>query len=120
MKRYAIGLLTLVAAVLTSACNNASCTFASDPGIIVTVVDSITNQNITPGASAVARAGFFSDSVAGGANATSISLAFNRTGIYNVTVHKATYRDWTRSNVSVFGSGCGVRESVSLTAKMQK
>ena len=120
MKRYAIRLLTLAAAVFTAACNNANCTFASDPGIIVTVVDSISNQNITPGASAVARMGFFTDSVAGGASATSISLAFNRTGIFNVTVHKPTYRDWTRNGVSVFGSGCGVRESVPLTAKMQK
>ena len=120
MKRYAIGLLTLAAAMFTAACNNANCTFASEPGIIVTVVDSISSQNITPGASVVARQGFFTDSVAASASATSVSLAFNRTGIYNVTVHKATYRDWTRNGVSVFGSGCGVRESVSLTAKLQK
>jgi hypothetical protein len=121
MKRYTAYLVALLGAGFSAACNNANCgTFSADPGIIVTVIDSITSQNITPGASAVARQGFFADSVMGGASATSISLAFNRRGIYNVTVHKATYRDWQRNNVSVFGAGCGIRESVEITAKMQK
>jgi hypothetical protein len=120
MKRYAAYLVALLGAGFSAACNNTNCTFVAEPGIIVTVLDSATSQNITPGASAVARQGFFADSATGSVNATNIQLAFNRTGIYNVTVHKATYRDWSRNGVSVFGSGCGVRESVELTAKLQK
>jgi hypothetical protein len=120
MKRYAAILLVLAAAGMSAACNNASCSFASEPGFVITVVDSVTMQNITPGASVVARQGFFTDSVAGGPGATTIELAFNRPGIYNLTVHKTGFRDWTRNNVTVFGSGCGIRESVAITTKMMK
>ena len=120
MKRYGAVLLALASAGLTAACNNANCSFNVEPGIIVTVVDSVTAANITPGSSAVARLGFFVDSVNASPNATTISLANNRAGIYNLTVHHAGYRDWQKNGVPVVGSGCGIRESVSVTAKLIK
>jgi hypothetical protein len=120
MKRQAALLLVLVLAVFSAACNNTGCSFTAEPGLIVTVVDSVTNQNITPGASAVARQGFYVDSVPAQPNATSIPLAYNRGGIYNLTVHKAGYRDWNKTGVPVIGSSCGIRGSVAVTARLIK
>ena len=122
MKRWSVLLSVLAAAVSTAACNAANCSFVSQPALVVTVVDSASSQNITPGSSAVARQGFFTDSVAvpSTATQTTIPLAYNRTGIYNLTVHHTGYRDWTRSGIGVVGIGCGIKETVAITAKLIK
>jgi hypothetical protein len=119
MKRWQIVTVLLGAAGLASGCNS-SCTFESEPALIVTVVDSVTSQNITPGSAVVARQGFYVDSVfvAPNASQVSVSLAYDRPGIYTLTVHHSGYRDWRRDAILVPGTGCGVRDPVALTTRL--
>jgi hypothetical protein len=120
MRRFATLLVVLAGAGLTAACNTTPCSFTAEPGLIVTVLDSVSNANITPGSAAVARQGFFVDSVNAQPNATNISLAYNRGGIYNLTVHHAGYKEWSKFGVPVPGSSCGIRASVNVIAKLIK
>ncbi|HSL70157.1 MAG TPA: hypothetical protein VK864_07925 [Longimicrobiales bacterium] len=119
MRRWQIVMVLLGATGLAAGCNSA-CTFESEPALIVTVVDSVTAQNITPGSAVVARQGFFIDSVfvAPNASQTSVSLGYDRPGIYTVTVHHAGYREWRRDGILVPGSGCGVRDPIALTTRL--
>ena len=120
MRRIAAILVVLAGAGLSAACNTTPCSFTAEPGLVVTVVDSISNANITQGSAVVARQGFFVDSVNATGTGTSVPLAYNRGGIYNLTVHHTGYKEWTKTGVPVPGSSCGIRASVNVIARLIK
>jgi hypothetical protein len=116
-------------AVVLGACNPLSlpvdCTADLRFGLIVTVVDSLTNA---PPASAtlIARTAAAVDSVGphsplptGQGAVLVLSAAPERPGTYDLTVRAAGYRDWTRTGVRVTADECHVRR-VELTARLQK
>ena len=117
-------LFTAVAAVmlLSLGCDalkiGTACTTEARPGLVVTVLDSVTKAQIS-GARVTARNGTTTDVVPDPWAATSAySLAFEKPGTYEVTVEKSGYRTWVRTNVRVTEDECHVK-TVSLTALLQ-
>jgi hypothetical protein len=94
------------------------CTTEARPGLFVTVLDSVTKSPIT-GASVTARSGTTSDVVPDFESArSSYYLAYEKAGTYSVTVEKAGYLTWSRTNVRVTSHECHVK-TVALTALLQ-
>jgi hypothetical protein len=95
-----------------------ACTDEARPGLVVTVLDSVTKAAIS-GASVTARSGTRTDVVPDYESArSSYPLAYEKAGTYSVTVEKAGYRTWLRSDVRVTSDRCHV-QTVSLTALLQ-
>ena len=99
------------------------CTLNIQPGIIVTIVDSITNEPRAAEAVGVAQGGSFSDSlrpysIDGQGVMLSRAAADERPGIYTVRIQASGYRDWVRTNVRVQSGDCHVEPAV-LTAQLQ-
>lgn len=102
------------------------CTTEARPGIIVTVVDSVTGD---PPATAtfIARSGAYVDSVmrsrapivVNGSPVLLIGTAVERPGTYDIVVRSPGYREWTRTGVRVTGDQCHVHLT-ELTARLQR
>jgi hypothetical protein len=119
-----LAIITLSATMSGAACNFGEvCTLHIQPGIIVTIVDSVTNEPRAAEAVGVAQAGSFSDSLRpywtdGQGVMLSRAAADERPGTYAVTIQKSGYRDWVRTNVRVRSGDCHV-QSAELTARLQ-
>jgi hypothetical protein len=112
-----------VSAGLAAACNllfTGACTADFRWGVVVEVRDSVTGAPAADGARLIVRDGAYAD--------TSDQLPFTepltlraageRGGIYDVTVEKSDYRDWTRTRVRVREDQCHVIP-VRLEARLQ-
>jgi len=88
------------------------------PSVIVTVEDSVTGANLTPGATVGISGGGYSASVVGEAPATAVNLGEGRTGTFTVTAAQAGYLVWTKTGVEVEEGRCGAN-TVKLTARLQ-
>jgi hypothetical protein len=122
---YRVGtIIILSAAMSAAACNlGENCTLHIQPGIIVTIVDSVTNEPRAAEAVGVAQAGSFNDSLRsywtdGQGVMLSRAAADERPGTYAVTIQTSGYRDWVRTNVRVRSGDCHV-QSAELTARLQ-
>lgn len=96
-----------------------SCTLEARPGIVLTVIDSISGL-VVAGDDVVATAtdGFYSDT--GSPNSEGmVPLAFERRGSYSVEVTANGFRPWVMNSVRVMEDACHVR-TVELLARMQR
>jgi hypothetical protein len=105
----------------------AGCTRVSDPVICpayippsvnVTVQDSVTGANVTPGATLVLREGTYVDSVQAPPVVTSMGVGVNRAGTFTLTVSQTGYQAWTKTGIKVEKGQCGVR-TVDVTARLK-
>ena len=126
MKRTVSWLLPLALLLALGACGEffggQLCTAHMAPGITVTITDSVSAEPRADDAVALAREGAFVDTlgpaVAQGGVLISRQGAWERKGIYQVTVRAAGYRDWVRSGVIVRPGDCHVQQ-VELHAPLQ-
>jgi hypothetical protein len=135
MIRSIVAVAVALAAAAASACSrgasdvtavppNGYCTAVASPGISVTLVDSVTGRTASfTGLYAVAAEGAFRDStmyaIPDSTGTVQLRLAYNRAGIYDVTVHADRYQPWTRSGVRVNPAGfCSTVINVPLTARL--
>lgn len=100
------------------------CTDEFRPGLNVFVKDSVSSAFAAAGASLIVTEGSYRDTASvplGLTSADSFALhgAGERSGMYDVTVRKAGYRDWTRNGVVVTRNDCHVN-TVTLTALLQR
>jgi hypothetical protein len=96
------------------------CVSIAFPAIEVTVLDSVTGLNITPGARAVGyRDGAIGDSsyVTGTANETGLSL-FGSAGSYTVSVTKPGYVTWEAAGIVVERTRCS-HTTVHVEARLK-
>jgi hypothetical protein len=100
------------------------CTDHVQPGIVVTIVDSVTGDPRAAQSSGVAQEGSFTDSLRplgfDGQPPVMVSrhAADERAGIYRVTVHAPGYRDWERSGLRVSSGDCHV-QTRAVIARLQ-
>lgn len=115
--------LLLLVAALTIACREQVLCPSSSPGPLISVFvkDSVTGLFAASGAKLVAR-GSDVDSASFPNGHADLDrqplLAAFLEGTYTVTVSKAGYRDWVKSNVTVTRIGCEVH-GASFTALLQ-
>ena len=97
------------------------CPLILSPGVAVEVRDAATGALTASGAKLVAQAGTYADSMSfpnqPDADAQHLTGAY-RAGVYTVTVTKAGYQPWVKTNVIVTAADCGVNR-VDLTALLQ-
>lgn len=109
-------------ATLTGACNPfiGACTQELRPGLVVEVRDAGTGAPAADGARLIARDGDYVETVEGPPvpGMTFLQAAGERAGKYTVTIQKAGYQDWTRSNIWVRDDGCHV-STARLEARLQ-
>ena len=119
MKR---ALLAAAALLGLAACDMLSgpviCPAIVPPSVIVTVQDSVTGANVTPGATVELRSGTFVTSEVGLEGWGSVSVGGNRTGTFTVTVSRTGYQTWTKTGVEVEEGPCGAR-TVQLTVRLK-
>ena len=112
----------LATATLIAGCNPypTSCTDELRYGIAVAIRDAVTGAPAAAGARLIAREGDYIETVDGPAVPDLIVLgaAGERPGKYTVTVQKAGYQTWTRSNIWVRDGGCHVK-TVQFEARLQ-
>lgn len=123
MARFArpVSLVLAIAWPLTAtACSEdpVRCTGSFAYGISVQVQDSVSGAAAATGARLVLREGAYVEIADQPLGGVSLSGAGERPGVYSVTVEKAGYHDWTRTNVRVTADECHV-QGVSLTARLQ-
>lgn len=98
------------------------CSASVEPGIVVTITDSASGEPRAAVAMALAREEAFVDTldpaVSRGGVLISRQGAHERTGIYEVTVRAAGYRDWVRRGVIVRPGECHVQRA-ELEAPLQ-
>ena len=120
----AVATLSL-AAGCGSLLDGGDCTTIALPGIVLQVVDSATGGPIvSPGGIVTARSRGVTDSARFGPvderlPRLELSLAFERTGTYEVAVRAEGYRPWSRADVRVTFGECHVRTQ-RLTARLQR
>jgi len=117
-----VRLVILALATLMAACGDddlIACTAEARSGLAVTVRDSVSGSPLTSGVEVVARDGEYADTARSSLIAGGIySLAVERAGTYEVTVHHPAYAEWHRTGVTVTRDECHV-QTVGLLARMQ-
>ena len=112
----------LAAVLALSACEGASDPLVCPPifsvSANVTVVDSISGANVTPGATLVLRNAAGVDSVVAPTAPVTTMWVGTRTGTFTLTVRQVGYRVWMKPGVVVKGDECGPH-AVSITARLQ-
>jgi len=88
------------------------------PSVSVTVQDSVTGANVTPGATLVLRNATYSDSVVAPPIVSAMGVGVNRAGTFTLAVRQTGYLTWTKTGVKVEEEQCGVR-TVSLVARLK-
>lgn len=97
-----------------------ACTREARAGITVDVRDSVTNALIGRGARIIARRGAVADTARDtGFGDGPFALAYERAGVYFLTVEQSGYRTWTRDGVEVTAGECHVNR-VSLLSRLQR
>ena len=122
--RLALG-WALALASLLAACSSGSeppaiaCTLEARAAIGVTVIDSVTKQPLAGATVTVVRAEGYTESVTmpDSSGMNQVGMAFERDGVYVVTVTRTGYRDWQAKDVVVTRDECHV-QPVSLEAAM--
>lgn len=98
------------------------CTLNIAPGITVTITDSVSGEPRAAEAVAVARERAYVDTLDPAVSIGDVLIsrqgAYERKGIYEVTVRAPGYRDWVRSGVFVRPGDCHVQQ-VELQAPLQ-
>ena len=105
----------------------AACAEISDPvacpayipsALQVTVQDSVTGANVTPGATLVLRDGAYADSVTAPPIVSAVGLGPNRAGTFTLTVRQSGYQTWTKTGIEVEEGQCGAR-TVDVVARLK-
>ena len=126
MRRRSLALFAL----LCSACGKGTpsvtsvvCSETRVPALALQVQDAQTLAFAGAGAVAIATSGTYADTAQLATTApdsTSMLLAYNRTGVFSVTVRKQGYRAWTQDSVTVKPvQGCALPATVHLNAMLQ-
>ena len=117
--------LLLAVPMATGACgifDAQTCTLSIGPGIRVTITDSVSGEPRAAEAVAVAREEAFVDTLGPAESQGGVLIsrqgAWERKGIYQVTVRAPGYRDWVRSGVIVRPGDCHVQRT-ELEAPLQ-
>lgn len=118
MKKSMIGLLAILG-VVGCGILGVDCDDDFQPGIVMTVVDSISGGPVPGEVTATATDGTYVETVAVPGD-TPFTLAENRAGSYDLEVTAPDYQTWTRTGVIVRVSGntCNVQR-IRLTALLQ-
>jgi hypothetical protein len=107
---------------LLAACGNplfgVDCTTDVKPAVSVEIWDARSGAVLTGPATTVARDGAFADSSEIHTGESEARLALERPGVYEVTVRKAGYREWTRTGVRARDGECHVR-TARLRAELE-
>jgi hypothetical protein len=108
----------------------AACESASDPAVVcpamiypavsVTVLDSVSSVNVTPGSTLVLRHG--ASAVAADSVEVPMMTAVSwgvggKAGTYGLSVRRPGYRSWNQGGIKVEEGQCGP-ETVSVTARL--
>lgn len=89
------------------------------PSVQVTALDSLTNVNVTPGATLVLQHSAGVDSVTvPTVPLTSAHVGEGRSGTFTLRVRRAGYRVWEKTGVQVEAEECGVK-TVDVTARLE-
>jgi fructose-1,6-bisphosphatase/inositol monophosphatase family enzyme len=95
-----------------------ACTEEARPGLSVTVRDSVTGAAVASGVEIVAHEGEYADTARASLLGSGVyALAYERAGVYDVTVSHPAYRAWARAAVRVTADECHV-QTVSLLARL--
>jgi hypothetical protein len=109
--------------LLLSACDlNGPCTTSVEPGLIVRVLDSLTEAPAAHGATGVAVDDEYQETLRNPAldddlTAADLYGADEREGLYTVSVTKTGYQPWVREGVRVTAGACHV-QTVHLEARL--
>ena len=98
------------------------CTASVEPGIVVTIVDSVSGAPRAADAMAEARAPSFADTLGPAVFHGNVMIsrrgAHERPGIYEVIVQAPGYDEWRKSGVLVRSGECHV-QTVALEARLK-
>ena len=116
---FAVPLLLALAAC-DSMSDPAFCPTVVPVSVRVTVQDSVSGANITPGSSLILRNAASYDSVVAPIQIgpSTMGVGEGRTGTFTLTVRRPAYQVWTGANVKVEEGPCGA-ETVDVTARLQ-
>lgn len=120
----------LAVAVLCAACGKGTptvpdviCSQSRVPALAIKVQDGQTQAFIGAGSMAVVTSGTYADTAIASATAsdtTSLLLAYNKVGVFSVSVRKQGYSSWFRDSVTVEPlQGCDLPATVHLNATLQ-
>ena len=125
-RRGLVAMFGVVTLILANGCSNdVVCSYPPAGGIVLTVIDSqthvVSNTNVTV---IYIIDGGIPDTLrwGSGPDFDTPTIGFGaRVGVYDITVRKPGYSDWTKSGIRVGpkASGC-IPESVAVTAPLQK
>lgn len=116
--RLAAVVLLPVLAACPNPMDGGVCTTEARTAVSVEMRDGRTGAALTGPATLAVREGAFSDSAEIPAGHSTAGVAYERAGVYVVTVKKEGYVDWTRANVAVRRGECHV-ETVRLEALLE-
>ncbi len=125
MNRFRMARRAFFFTPLLAACKEAplTCPKILAASISVTIRDSVTGAFAASGAMVIAYSTIYSDTAFVPVNrpdldAQPVSLAFGHSGPFLVTVDKAGYREWMKTDIVVRSDQCGL-ETTNLTALLQ-
>ncbi|HEX6052676.1 MAG TPA: hypothetical protein VFZ21_25600 [Gemmatimonadaceae bacterium] len=97
------------------------CTSEGYYAIAVRVEAASTGEVLSPAATVIARSGVYADSVTGHPGSVDLFAAFERSGVYDVSVRVDGYRNWQQTGVRARRTGeCDKLRTVRLTATLQQ
>lgn len=123
--RLGANAVAILCTAATAACDDAArgfaCTAEVRPGIVLEILDSVTNLPAAFGAVVVAKEAGYEDTLRmrgsiDSANAF-VAGAFERAGTYALTVNQAGYVPWSQGSVQVTRGPCHVNP-VQMTAHL--
>ena len=127
-RRLARTLWPVAALIVGAACGDGLvgvCLTYAAPSVQVMPRDAATDAYLGAGATLVQHSGTYIDSISLPLDYAPpyeqelvVSSAFERPGIYELTVRRAGYADWVRTNVHVSANSCHV-ETVRLEARLE-
>lgn len=108
---------------VASACSSPVCPDEVYPGIVVSVIDSVTGEPAAAGATGMVVDGSYSELMSahridGNGKILSLAAATGREGTYSVTIEKPGYETWFLDGIQVSEGLCSV-ETVELNARLQ-
>lgn len=112
-----------LAAACTAACSEPGCTLIAVPGVVVEIRDGADGTPLAATAHGVVQEGAYTDSLRLDGNpepdALVRSAAYERPGVYRVTVEHEGYAEWRREQARVRSGDCHV-QTVHLQAQLQR